>query len=131
MEDKTGPVLISVKTGQENHTEYDGTKGAESQPSYDSHNFIEFVYSEFVNFGTEPAENAAENHDSAEEVFLKADHQRIKNAKNIQVTQKFGALQNEDITQSGQLKFAGLAKIQNGKIYTGSQKNQGKAGTGL
>lgn len=127
VEDKTGPVLISVKTGQENHTEYDGTKGAESQPSYDSHNFIEFVYSEFVNFGSEPAENAAENHDGAEEVFLKADDQGIKNAKNIQVTQKFGALQNEDITQSGHLKFAGLAKIQKGKIYTGSQKNQGKA----
>ena len=127
VEDKTGPVLISVKTGQENHTEYDGTKGAESQPSYDSHNFIEFVYSEFVNFGLEPAENEAENHDGAEEVFLKADDQGIEKAKNIQVTQKFGALQNEDITQSGQLKFAGLAKIQNGKIYTGSQKNQGKA----
>ena len=127
VEDKTGPVLISVKTGQENHAEYDGTKGAESQPSYDSHNFIEFVYSEFVNFGLEPAENEAENHDGAEDVFLKADDQGIKNAKNIQVTQKFGALQNEDITQSGELKFAGLAKIQNGKIYTGSQKNQGKA----
>ena len=118
VEDKTGPVLISVKTGQENHTEYDGTKGAQSQPSYDSHNFIEFVYSEFVNFGSE-------NSNGAEEVFLKADDQGIENAKNIQVTQKFGALQNEDITQSGQLKFAGLAKIQNGKIYTGSQNNQG------
>lgn len=127
VEDKTGPVLISVKTGQENHTEYDAAKGAQSQPSYDSHNFIEFVYSEFVNFGTEPAENVAENPDGAEEVFLKADDQGIENAKNIQVTQKFGALQNEDITQSGQLKFAGLAKIQNGKIYTGSQNNQGNA----
>lgn len=120
VEDKTGPVLISVKTGQENHTEYDETRGAESQPSYDSHNFIEFVYSEFVNFGSE-------NSNGAEEVFLKADDQGIENAKNIQVTQKFGALQNEDITQSGQLKFAGLAKIQNGKIYTGSQNNQGNA----
>ena len=120
VEDKTGPVLISVKTGQENHTEYDGTKGAESQPSYDSHNFIEFVYSEFVNFGSK-------NSNGAEEVFLKADDQGIEKAKNIQVTQKFGALQNEDITQSGELKFAGLAKIQNGKIYTGSQNNQGNA----
>lgn len=119
VEDKTGPVLISVKTGQENHTEYDGTKGAESQPSYDSHNFIEFVYSEFVNFGSE-------NSNGAEKVFLKADDQGIENAKNIQVTQKFGALQNEDITQSGQLKFAGLAKIQNGKIYTGSLGNADK-----
>ena len=118
VEDKTGPVLISVKTGQENHTEYDGTKGAESQPSYDSHNFIEFVYSEPVNFGSE-------NSNGADEVFLKADDQGIEKAKNIQVTQKFGALQNEDITQSGELKFAGLAKIQNGKIYTGSQNNQG------
>ena len=119
VEDKTGPVLISVKTGQENHTEYDGTKGAQSQPSYDSHNFIEFVYSEFVNFGSE-------NSNGAEEVFLKADDQGIENAKNIQVTQKFGVLQNEDITQSGQLKFAGLAKIQNGKIYTGSLGNADK-----
>ena len=120
VEDKTGPVLISVKTGQENHTEYDAAKGAQSQPSYDSHNFIEFVYSEFVNFGSE-------NSNGEEEVFLKADDQGIENAKNIQVTQKFGALQNEDITQSGELKFAGLAKIQNGKIYTGSQNNQGNA----
>lgn len=120
VEDKTGPVLISVKTGQENHTEYDGTKGAESQPSYDSHNFIEFVYSEFVNFGSK-------NSNGADEVFLEADDEEIENAKNIQVTQKFGALQNEDITQSGELKFAGLAKIQNGKIYTGSQNNQGNA----
>ena len=126
VEDKTGPVLISVKTGQENHTEYDGTKGAQSQPSYDSHNFIEFTYSEFVNFGTEPAENAAENSNGADEVFLEADDQGIENAKNIQVTQKFGALQNEDITQSGELKFAGLAKIQNGKIYTGSLGNADK-----
>ncbi|MBR6582753.1 MAG: hypothetical protein IKK80_03980, partial [Treponema sp.] len=120
VEDKTGPVLISVKTGQENHTEYDGTKGAESQPSYDSHNFIEFVYSEPVNFGSE-------NSNGADEVFLKADDQGIEKAKNIQVTQKFGALQNEDITRSGELKFAGLAKIQNGKIYTDSQNNQGNA----
>ena len=119
VEDKTGPVLISVKTGQENHTEYDGTKGAESQPSYDSHNFIEFVYSEFVNFGSK-------NSNGADEVFLEADDQGIENAKNIQVTQKFGALQNEDITQSGELKFAGLAKIQNGKIYTGSLGNADK-----
>lgn len=120
VEDKTGPVLISVKTGQENHTEYDGTKGAQSQPSYDSHNFIEFVYSEFVNFGSK-------NSNGADEVFLEADDEEIEKAKNIQVTQKFGALQNEDITQSGELKFAGLAKIQNGKIYTGSQNNQGNA----
>ncbi|MBO5482417.1 MAG: hypothetical protein J5978_03735 [Spirochaetaceae bacterium] len=120
VEDKTGPVLISVKTGQENHTEYDGTKGAESQPSYDSHNFIEFVYSEFVNFGSK-------NSNGADEVFLEANDEEIEKAKNIQVTQKFGALQNEDITQSGELKFAGLAKIQNGKIYTGSQNNQGNA----
>lgn len=120
VEDKTGPVLISVKTGQENHTEYDAAKGAQSQPSYDSHNFIEFVYSEFVNFGSK-------NSNGADEVFLEADDEEIEKAKNIQVTQKFGALQNEDITQSGELKFAGLAKIQNGKIYTGSQNNQGNA----
>ena len=114
VEDKTGPVLIAVKTGQENHTEYDSSKGAEGQHSYDAHNFIEFLYSEPVNFGSENIDVC--------DVWLKSDEK----VQNIQVTQKFGALQNEDITQSGELKFAGLAKIQNGKIYTGSQGNVDK-----
>ena len=114
VEDKTGPVLIAVKTGQENHTEYDSSKGAEGQHSYDAHNFIEFLYSEPVNFGSENIDVC--------DVWLKSDEK----VENIQVTQKFGALQNEDITQSGQLKIAGLAKIQNGKIYTGSQGKEYK-----
>ena len=46
--DKTGPVLYSVRTGQELHDEYNSSSGAASQHSYDAHNFIEFRYSELV-----------------------------------------------------------------------------------
>lgn len=44
--DKTSPVLIQVKTGQEKHV----APGA-LQPEYDGHNFIEFTYSESVDIG--------------------------------------------------------------------------------
>lgn len=51
VEDRANPVLIAVYTGQEKHTAYDSSLGAQSQPDYDSHNFIEFRYSEAVNIG--------------------------------------------------------------------------------
>lgn len=44
-EDRASPVLIAVYTGQELHT----NGKASAQKSYDSHNFIEFRYSEAVN----------------------------------------------------------------------------------
>lgn len=44
-EDRASPVLIAVYTGQELHT----NAKASAQKSYDSHNFIEFRYSEAVN----------------------------------------------------------------------------------
>ena len=108
VEDKTGPVLYSVRTGQELHTTYDYTIGENCEHSYDSHNFIEFRYSEKVNF----------NNDDA----LNLDPQT---AENIPVTDSFGAIK-ENITQEGPLSFAGLGKIENGKIYTGKDGNPDK-----
>jgi hypothetical protein len=57
--DRASPVLIAAYTGQETHTAYSGT--AASQPYYDAHNFIEFVYSEAVNIGDLTASGGAEN----------------------------------------------------------------------
>jgi len=59
--DHCAPVLVAVYTGQELHTEYDGTKGASSQPTYDAHNFIEFQYSEAVDIGDISSASGAEN----------------------------------------------------------------------
>jgi hypothetical protein len=57
--DRASPVLIAAYTGQETHTAYSGT--AASQPYYDAHNFIEFVYSEAVNIGDLTVSGGAEN----------------------------------------------------------------------
>nr|MCR4954694.1 hypothetical protein [Treponema sp.] len=103
VEDKTGPVLYSVRAGQEIHEQNDGT--AESQHSYDAHNFLEFRYSEPVNFsGTKNnVINFTENTSIIE---------------NIQVTNALGALSGTSWTNEGELTFSALATIQNGQIHT-------------
>jgi len=107
--DETGPVLYSVKTGQETHIVSNGT--AESQHSYDAHNFIEFRYSEPVNFGS----------DSLIDVWIPAfdSEGNVNLQENTRVTDSFGALTG-DITSEGALNFIGLGTIENGKLYTGS-----------
>ncbi len=103
--DKTGPVLYSVRTGQELHNTYDSSVGEACEHSYDSHNFIEFVYSEKVDFnGT--------NNDAS----LNAP---LTSPENIQVTDSLGAIMG-DITKSENLRIAGLGTVQHGLIYTGS-----------
>ena len=109
--DKTGPVLYSVRTGQELHT-YNSSVGADSEHSYDSHNFIEFRYSEPVDFNGDAVSNAALNADPT-------------TAENVQVTDDFGALEG-DITSSGELRIAGLGKIANGLINTGANGTTNK-----
>ena len=104
--DKTGPVLYSVRTGQELHSAYNTSTGQTSEHSYDSHNFIEFRYSEPVDFDGDETTNAALNADPA-------------TAENVQVTDSFGALKNTDITTQAALSIAGLGIIQNGLIHTG------------
>ncbi|WP_196800464.1 hypothetical protein [Treponema bryantii] len=106
VEDKTGPVLWTVRTGQELHDAYDTATGEASQHSYDSHNFLEFRYSEPVTFNSDSISN---------------------NAENIQVTDSFGAIQENIATSSPQtLSFAGLAKISDSILYTGSQGSANK-----
>lgn len=48
--DRASPALIGVFVGQELHVPNTGTP--ESQPEYDAHNFIEFMYSEKVEIST-------------------------------------------------------------------------------
>ena len=114
--DKTGPVLYSVRTGQELHS-YDKDVGATSEHSYDSHNFIEFLYSEKVDFaGAGTANDAALNSvDASTDTFV----------ENIQVTDTLGAITG-NITTQGSLSFAGLGTIEQGLVYTGSSGSADK-----
>lgn len=111
VEDKTGPVLWTLRTGQELHTAYDTTKGEASQHSYDSHNFLEFRYSEQVDIGTHTASSVPE--------------------ENIQVTDTLGAIQENISSSHNTLSFAGLSKInvtsgEGIKLCTGSNGNENK-----
>ena len=98
VKDKCSPVLIGIRTGQELHKNNTGT--AESQMPYDSHNFIEFQYSESVNTSS----------------ILLSDKDDLAKTMNVQVTSDFG----EIISSGDGLNIAGIAKIQNGKLKTGS-----------
>ena len=98
VKDKCSPVLIGIRTGQELHKNNTGT--AESQMPYDAHNFIEFQYSESVNTSS----------------ILLSDKDDLAKTMNVQATSDFG-----EIISSGEgLNIAGIVKIQNGKLKTGS-----------
>lgn len=102
--DKAGPVLVAVRTGQETHQ-----TTLASQASYDAHNFIEFIYSEAVNFG------------SPSGTYLQA---ASVPEQNIQVSSDLGIVTSTP-SSSTNLTFAGIgATIANGKIHTK------RAGTG-
>ena len=111
LEDKTGPVLWTVRTGQELHAAYDSATGEASQHSYDSHNFLEFRYSEPVDVGSITAYNPP------------ADPSKNPNViENIQVTDSLGAISENITYASNSLTFAGLARITGPslRLYTGS-----------
>ena len=104
--DKARPVLIDVFTGQELHTKNTGT--ADTQKPYDSHNFIEFRYSEPVNIG-----DLAGGADT--------------NNQNIQAQTDFdsesshgGAITN---ISSGGLLISGFAQIEGGEVTAGVQES--------
>jgi len=123
VEDHTGPVLYSVRTGQEQHTPYNNATGAASQPGYDAHNFIEFRYSEPVNFGDSTGHTATDttnifdNSNLASPVWLPA-NATPSDTTNVCVRDSLGAL--SDLTATSNLTLAGLGCISSGKIYTGS-----------
>ena len=98
VKDKCSPVLIGIRTGQELHKNNTGT--ASSQMPYDAHNFIEFQYSESVNTSS----------------ILLSDKDDLSKTMNVQATSDFG----EIISSGDGLNIAGIAKIQNGKLKTGS-----------
>ena len=98
VKDKCSPVLIGIRTGQELHKNNTGT--ASSQMPYDAHNFIEFQYSESVNTSS----------------ILLSDKDDLAKTMNVQATSDFG----EIISSGDGLNIAGIAKIQNGKLKTGS-----------
>ena len=98
VKDKCSPVLIGIRTGQELHKNNTGT--ASSQMPYDAHNFIEFQYSESVNTSS----------------ILLSDKDDLSKTMNVQATSDFG----EIISSVDGLNIAGIAKIQNGKLKTGS-----------
>ncbi len=103
--DHTGPVLHSVDIGQELHETPTGNAST-SQHSYDAHNYIEFRYSEPVDFiidSTDTSKNITGN-----------------TVENIQVTQEFGLITNNS---TDGFVIAGIGTIEHGKIVTG------KAGT--
>jgi len=118
--DKTGPVMWTVRTGQELHTQYDAATGESCQHSYDAHNFLEFRYSEPVNFGSEDS--------SICDVFIPAysdDGITANLAENIQVSDNFGAIKETDIShETSTLTFKGIAELSaalgsNLQLYTG------------
>ena len=103
--DGASPVLVKVTTGQENHTRYKESTGALSQRSYDAHNFIEFVYSEPVDF---------DNTSNSGTLTLSASQTKFEN---VQVQDSLGA-----ITESnGKLTVAGLATF-NGALSAGDRR---------
>lgn len=102
-EDRASPVLIAVYTGQELHT----NAKASAQKSYDSHNFIEFRYSEAVNIAFDDGTILqSEGGDS-----------------NIRATKKFGETTGsgtQDENGNG-LIVNGFASIENGKLLAFSK----------
>lgn len=102
-EDRASPVLIAVYTGQELHT----NAKASAQKSYDSHNFIEFRYSEAVNIAFDDGTILqSEGGDS-----------------NIRATKKFGKTTGsgtQDENGNG-LIVNGFASIEKGKLLAFSK----------
>ncbi|MBR4789639.1 MAG: hypothetical protein IK024_01960, partial [Treponema sp.] len=93
--DKTGPVLVEVRTGQETHE-----TNLAAQAAYDAHNFIEFIYSEPVFFGTH------------------TDTINTVGTQNIQVSNALGIV-TSTLTSDTDLTFAGIGvTIENGQMQT-------------
>ena len=115
--DKTGPVLIQVRTGQETHE-----TSLNTQKAFDSHNFIEFIYSEAVNFGlaanaSDPSKKNTLNWIPA---FTTNTSGSANMPQNIQISDSTDTLGHLNSTTD--LFFAGLnQKIASGKIHTKKQ----------
>lgn len=111
--DHTGPVLVQVRTGQETHE-----TSLAAQNAYDSHNFIEFIYSEPVNFGNTTDANDADKLNTSDWIpaYEPGTSATPNTPQNIKVSSSLGYL-----PENGSLTFAGLNQtIEKGKIKTAS-----------
>lgn len=105
--DEAPPVLIAVTLGQEQHeTE------ATAQHHYDSHNFIEWQFSEPVEFENYP-ENGTSQIDGVE---------TSAESENIQSTTNFGKITNN----GNGFSVAGFGSFETGKVSLGSKTGSGE-----
>ncbi|HAC32447.1 MAG TPA: hypothetical protein DCF70_07470 [Treponema sp.] len=98
--DKCAPVLVAAYTGQELHTDYDGTTGALSQKYYDSHNFIEFLYSEAVDIATMPADISADIYNVRADSDLSVSGGHIANGTGGLTVQGFASIADGALTSA-------------------------------
>ena len=107
--DEAPPVLIAVTLGQEQHeTE------ATAQYHYDSHNFIEWQFSEPVEITYNSVSQGGFGTSTGTEL--------VSNAENIQTTENFGKITNAN----NGFSVAGLGSFQNGKVTVGSKTGSGE-----
>ena len=105
--DEAPPVLIAVTLGQEQHeTE------ATAQHHYDSHNFIEWQFSEPVEFENYP-ENGISQIDGVD---------TSAESENIQSTTNFGKITNNE----NGFFVAGFGSFETGKVSLGSKTGSGE-----
>lgn len=110
--DKARPVLVSVSTGQELHEKNSGD--SDSQKMYDSHNFIEFRYSEPVDIGDLYASDAETT------VNRQADSDFSSSSSHG------GAISNSGTS----LLISGFASIENGELTSGIKSGAAPSYTG-
>ena len=105
--DNAPPVLVAVTLGQEQHeTE------ATAQQHYDSHNFIEWQFSEPVEFENYP-ENGISQIDGVD---------TSAESENIQSTTNFGKITNNE----NGFSVAGFGSFETGKVSLGSKTGSGE-----
>ncbi len=91
--DSCPPVLVAVRTGQELHEEL-----PENQATYDSHNFLEFQYSEEIDI---------------------LDGKIDSSALNVQSSENFGEMKN--LSSENGFVVAGVVQFEKGKVSLGSE----------
>ena len=107
--DEVSPVLIAVTFGQEQHETV-----ADSQHHYDSHNFIEWQFSEPVEITYNSVSQGGFGTSTGTEL--------VSNAENIQSTENFGKITN----QENGFSVAGFGTFENGKVTVGSKTGSGE-----
>ena len=107
--DEAPPVLVAVTLGQEQHETV-----AASQHHYDSHNFIEWQFSEPVEITYNSVSQGGFGTSTGTEL--------VSNAENIQTTENFGKITNAN----NGFSVAGLGSFQNGKVTVGSKTGSGE-----